>query len=84
MCRFGKFGHCKFQKDCKRLHFTETCDSLSKCNDINSCKKRHPKDCKRFETGEGCRFKECSYNHQFKSKEKDMNDLKEKVEGLEK
>ena len=64
--RFKKFGHCKYQKDCKQKHFTEVCDSLPRCTNITSCEKRHPKRCKRYETEEGCRFKEeCSYKLTF-------------------
>ena len=84
MCRFGKFGHCKYQKDCNMKHFTEVCDSLPRCTNIKSCEKRHPKRCKRFETEEGCRFQEeCSYNHQIENKCKDLKEVKEKVDELE-
>jgi hypothetical protein len=85
VCKFGKFGFCKFKESCKRKHFVEICESQSKCKDIKECQKRHPKPCRRFTQGNECRFKEdCAYNHTDSIQDKEKNDLKEKVENLEK
>ena len=85
VCMFGKFGFCKFKEGCKRKHFEEICESQSKFKNIKECQKRHPKPCRRFTQGNECRFKEdCAYNHTDSIQDKEKNDLKEKVENLEK
>ena len=55
ICQYDKFGFCKFRKECKRLHFIEECKDLDKCNSIKTCRKRHPKCCKRYDSGQ-CRY----------------------------
>ena len=84
VCLFQKFGFCKFQGGCKRKHFQEVCDQLSKCNNIKQCEKRHPKTCKRYASGKICRFQEdCAYFHQVENQE-GQNELQLKVDMLEK
>ena len=81
---FSKFGFCKFQSGCKREHYSEVCDQLSRCSNIKRCNKRHPKNCKRYVSGNGCRFREdCAYYHNVE-KQEDPNELKMKVDILEK
>ena len=47
--------------------------------------KRHPKSCKRFNSGNGCKHgEECAYNHQVNENVKEVNKLKPKVDILEK
>ena len=59
------------------------CDSLSRCKYFKQCEKRHPRNCKRFASENGCRHKEnCAYNHNVKFPE--ANETKEKVSQLEK
>ena len=80
---FQKFGYCKFQQRCKRKHFTQVCDSLSRCKVLKECEKRHPRNCKRYASENGCRHKEnCAYNHNIKFQKADIT--KEKVSQLEK
>jgi hypothetical protein len=43
VCLFNKFGHCKFQKKCKKMHIIEVCGILD-C-EVRNCKLRHPKVC---------------------------------------
>ena len=83
VCQFDKYGYCKYQMECKRKHFIETCRDDEKCESKKSCPKRHPKCCKRYATGT-CRFEEsCNYNHQKPAKTQDQEILSEKVQKLE-
>ena len=85
VCKFHKFGFCKFREACKRKHLTPICESQSECKDKKQCHKRHPKSCKRFNSENGCKHgEECAYNHQVDEKFKEVNELKEKVDILEK
>ena len=85
VCHFQKFGYCKFQERCKRKHFTQVCDSLSRCKDKDKCQKRHPKNCKRFASETGCRHKEgCAYSHNVPNQFDEDNEVNEKVSRLEK
>ena len=81
-CQFQKYGFCKFREGCKKKHFAEICDKLSRCTEIKQCQKRHPKNCKRFASGSGCRHDEqCAYHHHGN---KYAEEMRKKVETLEK
>ena len=60
VCMFDKFGFCKWEGSCKKVHLKETC-LLEEC-DSRKCQKRHPRPCKFFtergncKYGGGCRF----------------------------
>ena len=80
-----KFGFCKFGTDCKRKHFTKVCENLSSCTNINECKKRHPKTCKRFTIENECRFnKDCAYSHVASKLNQEKCSSKDQVEDMEK
>ena len=57
---FDKFGFCKWEASCNKVHLKETC-LLEEC-DSRKCQKRHPRPCKFFtergncKYGGGCRF----------------------------
>jgi hypothetical protein len=52
---------------------------------MKSCRKRHPKQCKKFKSGDGCRFNEsCAYNHLESKSDQKQDELKEIVNNLEK
>ena len=61
LCKFNKFGHCKFSEKCKYLHVEAFCENKS-C-DIFSCDKQHPVTCKYFSFFGKCKFSPCSYSH---------------------
>ena len=43
---------------------SEVCHQLEACNSTKTCEKRHPKNCKQYDTEKGCQFgSECDYNH---------------------
>ena len=80
MCKFHKFGFCKFREVCKRTHLTQICESQLECKDTKQCRKRHPKSCKRYNSGNGCKYgEECAYNHKVDEKDKEVKELKEEV-----
>ena len=85
VCHFQKFGYCKFRESCKIRHFSQVCESLSRCNDVKHCPKIHPRSCKRFASKNGCRHnEECAYNHNDHKQLEEDNNTKEKVSRLEK
>ena len=85
VCKFQKYGFCQFKEGCRKKHLTEICDSLSKCKEKKHCQKRHPKNCKRFASGTGCRHEEkCAYNHHESKHVEEQKDMKEKIAFLEK
>ena len=86
VCRYHKFGYCKFGNTCRLLHVSEICGNKS-C-EITSCNLRHPRTCKFFRDFNRCKFGEwCSFKHdenengqqliQFDSKE-----IMEKIDNL--
>ena len=80
VCMYYKFGFCKFKSTCKRQHFDQKCENLSKCRTIANCMKRHPKTCKRFALQSDCRYgKDCAYNHEESISITEDRELKEKV-----
>ena len=84
VCQYSKFGYCKYTGNCKRIHYSEVCEAHGKCNNINGCERRHPKRCKRFANGINCRFENsCAFSHQDSIKNKESEDLKEKVQDLQ-
>ena len=63
----------------------QSCDKLSECKDTEQCLKRHPNSCKRFNSGNGCKHGEkCAYNHKGDVKVREVTELKEKINNLEK
>ena len=92
LCKFFKFGHCKFGLTCSKQHVKECCEN-STC-DILVCSLRHPRKCKYYTEYQRCKFGDfCSYIHEnviesvskveFKSLEKETSNLKIKIEHLE-
>ena len=83
ICTYNKFGFCKFRKECKMIHFKEECKELEKCNNIKTCRKRHPRHCKKYASGQ-CMFKkDCAYTHQEPVKNLEQTEMVAKVKQLE-
>ena len=62
VCKYYKFGHCRFLDKCRHQHVTEVCDDIS-C-DSTLCHKRHPKSCIFYREYKRCKFGSyCSYKH---------------------
>ena len=84
-CMYDKFGFCKIKYTCKKQHYSQTCEHLSDCKTIKSCLKRHPKSCKWFAKGEVCTFgKDFAYSYQNSTVNLEEDNLKKKVEYLDK
>ena len=82
---YNKFGYCKFQDHCKRMHFGEICQKIETCEATKTCHKRHPKICKKNETENGCQFgNECAYQHKTQLSECEANATETKYDILEK
>ena len=76
VCRFNKFGFCKFAMTCRMKHVDELCET-SGC-EINLCEKRHPRICRFFYEFGRCKFGDyCKYNH--KSNEANYNNENQKL-----
>ena len=62
ICRYNKFGHCKFQGKCNKSHINEVCN-IPSC-EISKCRSRHPNMCTYFRDYGKCKFGDwCSYQH---------------------
>ena len=82
ICKFQKFGFCKFGAKCFFRHSKEVCQNVN-CA-IESCLKRHPNPCKFFFLTRKCKFKEdCSYSHQFDKKDDSKEALEDKMVEVE-
>ena len=68
---YSKFGYCRFRDRCHRRHYNEVCQNPEACKSTKTCKKRHPKSCKKYNSEKGCRFgSEYAYYHKAN---KDVN-----------
>ena len=62
VCRYFKFGYCKFGDKCKNLHIEEKCGD-KQC-EIMNCDKRHPRPCNFYRDYGRCKYLEyCKYEH---------------------
>ena len=59
VCRYFKFGYCKFLEQCRLMHISEKCTNPS-C-EIKTCNLRHPKVCKFYRDYRRCKFGEWCY-----------------------
>ena len=68
VCRYHKFGYCKFKTSCKFKHVTVVCDD-DRCKNQHACQKRHPRVCKYFINFGSCKLgSACAYAHQTRRK----------------
>ena len=68
VCRYHKFGYCKFKTSCKFKHVTVVCDD-DRCKNQHACQKRHPRVCKYFINFGSCKLgSACAYAHQTRTK----------------
>ena len=71
VCKFNKFGYCKYKELCRNFHVNEKCQNVS-C-DLSMCMLRHPKLCKFFLQYKMCKFDPCRFEHV--EKESDLEKL---------
>ena len=56
ICRFYKFGFCKFKETCIKHHVEEERKNGMYCEQIKTCALSHPKMCKRIIQEGLCQF----------------------------
>ena len=62
ICKHNQTGYCKYNKSCTNTHINEVCKQTY-CEQ-STCNKRHPNDCRKFNSSAGCRFKDrCACKH---------------------
>ena len=86
VCKFNKFGYCKYKELCRNLHVNEKCEIVS-C-DLSTCMLRHPKLCKYFAQYKQCKFHPCRFEHvemetDLEKLQLDNQKTSEKVSNLE-
>ena len=80
-CMYSKHGYCKFKE---RQHYSEVCPQLEACKSTKTCRKRHPKDCKRYKTANSCQFgSECAYYHRTNQEASKPCECQSKIDILE-
>ena len=66
VCRYNKYGYCRFKDTCRNRHIDEICDDSQCVRD--SCQKRHPRSCVFYQAYKRCKFgSECKYRHDLVS-----------------
>ena len=80
VCMFNKFGFCKWEANCKKIHLDEIC-LLEEC-ESRKCNKRHPRLCKYFSERGFCKYgSNCSFDHR---PPKYLRSIVTRLEALEK
>ena len=82
VCKFNKFGFCKFKSMCNLSHIDDICSEV-KCTTIN-CDKLHPRTCKYFAKFKMCKFgTNCKFSHQeIENRDLQVDNLKKEIEKL--
>ena len=76
ICSHHMYGYCKFKERCEKQHVKGECKYLSACKS-KTCKKRHPKVCKRYSLEKYCKFgTDCAYLHMIDTSLQVHNQLK--------
>ena len=82
VCRFNKFGYCKFEHNCQKRHIDKLCENED-CD--TKCENRHPKPCRYYDMYQRCKFGDfCKFSHTYKHKNFDDKILKNSFDDLEK
>ena len=82
ICKFQKYGFCKFRDKCRLNHLFINCD-VKDCKEVD-CIKRHPKRCKYFFLRRFCKFGDsCSYSHDEETS-KEATNLHLEIEKIKK
>ena len=80
VCMFNKFGFCKWEANCKKIHLDEIC-LLEEC-ESRKCNKRHPRLCKYFSERGFCKYgSSCRFDHK---PPKYIRSIVSRLEALEK
>ena len=95
VCKYYKFGFCKYKDNCRKMHIHEKCENRS-C-EIKNCTLRHPRKCSFYRDFKRCKFNEwCKYDHfdndndvqilrnQLDENKRKIHDLEEKIKSKDK
>ena len=87
ICKYNKFGYCKFGEKCRKQHIKEIC--FEKSCEISQCNQRHPKVCRYYRNYGRCKFSPCAFKHEDHANynetvDKEIKTLHEKFLALEK
>ena len=93
VCRFYKFGFCKYKDNCRNMHIHEKCDNRS--YEIKICSLRHPRKCSFYRDYKRCKYSEwCQYDHvdnevdsltnQFEENKRKITELEKHIQNKEK
>ena len=82
ICRYNKFGYCKFGNHCFRKHENLICENAH-CN-LVECPLRHPRKCKFFLEFHYCKFGVyCKFSHEkIENTSKQIDELKQELKIL--
>lgn len=76
VCKFNKFGFCKFGKYCFRPHENKCCENGA-CQ-VEGCPLRHPRKCRFFMEFEYCKFGTyCRFSHDNIGNKKALKEIDE-------
>ena len=78
VCRYWKFGHCKFVERCRLMHVNEVCRN-PEC-EIKTCNMRHPRISTYFRDYRRCKFGEY---YSFKNEENNLANMSDLDKYLE-
>ena len=82
VCRYNKYGHCKFAEKCRFMHIDESCENPN-C-ETKKCNLRHPRICSFFRDYKRCKFGEwCSFEHREDPVEKLIVKNQETIERVD-
>ena len=83
VCLFNKFGYCRYNETCRKLHVNEMCEDNS-CQFLK-CSQRHPKACKWYRKYKRCKFNPCKFSHKDDLEELKLDNQKalQKIDDIE-
>ena len=61
VCRFYKFGFCKYKDNCRNMHIHDKCDNRS-C-EMKNCSLRHPRKCSFYRDYKRCKQAQLGVPH---------------------
>ena len=86
VCRFNKFGFCRYGNLCFRKHENRKCEN-DNCQ-VKGCPYRHPRKCRYYIEYNNCKFGSyCKFSHDLiplKKHNEEINDLKKQIKDLKK
>ena len=86
VCKFNKFGFCRYGNLCFRKHENRKCEN-DNCQ-VKGCPYRHPRKCRYYIEYNNCKFGSyCKFSHDvipLKKHNEEINDLKKQIKDLKK